>query len=170
MDATLLRAETPTDQSAIYAVHTAAFPTDAEARLVNALRAAQRLVISWVAEAEEAGRVVGHVGFSPIMLGEQAVGLGLAPMAVLPTHQRRGIGSQLIRASLQACAQMNVALVVVLGDPHYYQRFGFTRASERGLGNEYGVDAEFMAQALRTEGWPPTPGVVRYAPEFALVE
>jgi putative acetyltransferase len=78
----IVRAERPDDAAAIRAVHTASFPTALEARLVDALRAAGRLCLSLVAEEE--GRVVGHVGFSPVSLAGTAAGAGLAPVAVLP--------------------------------------------------------------------------------------
>lgn len=167
----IYRLEAPGDIAAIQAVNQAAFPTDAEARLVDALRASGRLLISLV--AVDAGQIVGHIAFSPVRLSADpgaGEGLGLAPLAVVPAHQRRGIGSRLVREGLAACAGAGFAFVVVLGDPGYYSRFGFARARDHSLDNEYGVDEEFMVLALQPSGIPSTPGVVRYAPEFALVE
>jgi putative acetyltransferase len=167
MKAIIIRTENSNDLAAIHAVNAAAFPTDAEARLVDALRDAKHLLVSLVAEVE--GRVVGHIAFSPVTLNDIQGGVGLAPVAVLPEHQRQHIGSQLIREGLSICTKAGYAFVVVLGAPKYYSRFGFVRASQYGLGNDYGVDAEFMVQALRPDGLPATSGVVHYAPEFALV-
>ena len=166
----LIRPEQPSDDAAIRAVHASAFPTEVEAQLVDALRAAGRLVVSLV--ADDGGRVVAHVAFSPVTLSaapEATDGIGLAPVGVLPDLQRSGIGGQVVRAGLAACAEAGFAYVVVLGDPEYYHRFGFHRASEHGLGNEYDAGPEFMVLALRDGGMPAAGSVVRYAPEFSIV-
>jgi putative acetyltransferase len=165
----MIRSEREEDIPAIYAVHRSAFPTDAEARLVDALREANRLFVSLIAEAD--GRLVGHIAFSPVSLDSApglAGGVGLAPLAVLPAFERRGIGSQLVRDGLVECIRLGYAYGVVLGAPGYYRRFGFSPASEHSLGNEYGAGDEFMALELREDGLPGLPGIVRYAPEFAL--
>jgi putative acetyltransferase len=165
-----VRNERPDDAAAIRDVHVVAFPTDAEACLVEAFRISNRLLVSLVAVG--AGRVVGHIAFSPITVNtlHAAIGgVGLAPMAVILDYQRRGIGSQLIRAGLAACTRAGYAFAVVLGAPSYYIKFGFARASNYGLGNEYGAEDAFMVLALRPDGIPTTPGIVCYAPEFALV-
>jgi len=161
-----IRHEQPADAKAIFAVHQAAFATDDEARLVDALRAAGHATISLVAELD--GQVVGHVLFSPVSVAgavEMTKGVGLAPVAVLPSHQRRGIGSALIRAGLAACREEGFGYVVLLGHPEYYPRFGFRRASDVGLDNEYGADDAFMVLELMPGGLPPA-GLVQYGPEF----
>lgn len=163
----LIRSESLSDETAIRDVLLAAFPTDAEARLVEALRASNRLTLSLVAEVN--GSVAGHIAFSPVTLDSlrgDSGGVGLAPVAVLPGYQRRGIGSQLIQAGLAACASMGKNFAVALGEPDFYNRFGFRRASRFRLGNEYGVDAEFMILALCKGGIPNLPGTIQYAPEF----
>jgi putative acetyltransferase len=162
-----VRPETPTDTPAIHAVHAAAFPSEDEANLVDALRAAGRLTLSLVAEEE--GRVVGHVGFSPVRVadGDDTDGLGLAPVAVLPDHRRRGIADRLVRRGLALAAGLGRGFVVVLGDPAYYGRFGFQPASDWRLTDEYGGAASFQAQELRRGAIPAGGGLVRYAPEFA---
>ena len=91
---TAIRPERPGDEPAIRAVLVDAFPTDAEARLVELLREAEHLSVSLVAECD--GEVVGHVGFSPVSTGAGAIGAGLAPIAVRGSHRRRGIGGMLI--------------------------------------------------------------------------
>jgi putative acetyltransferase len=163
-----IRPEAPADAPAIRRVLEAAFPTPDEARLVELLRAAGHLLISLVAEEDEV--IVGHIAFSPVGIddaaGEEA-GVGLAPLAVLPDHQRRGIGSRLVRDGLAACERAGYGFVVVLGEPAFYRRFGFDRADRRGLGNEYGADEHFMALELRGGAIPEGGGMVRYGPEFA---
>lgn len=161
------RPEHPSDAAAIRAIHEAAFPTAAEARLVDALRASGRLAVSIIA-ADTSGPV-GHVAFSPVTVGE-AQGLGLAPMAVVPAHQNRGVGALLVREGIASCVAIGCGFVVVLGEPEYYGRFGFMRASSFGLDNEYGVDEAFLAIELVAGRLPAGGGLARYAPEFALVD
>jgi putative acetyltransferase len=162
-----IRPEQPADAPAIRRVLEAAFPTADEARLVDLLRDGGHLLVSLVAEDVET--VVGHIAFSPVRIDDQGieeVGVGLAPVAVLPDHQRRGIGSRLIREGLAACVRGRCGFVVVLGEPALYRRFGFDRADRRGLGNEYGADEAFMVLELTNNAIPGRGGVVRYGPEF----
>jgi putative acetyltransferase len=165
---TVLRPESPSDTGAIRAVHVASFPTDAEARLVELLRDGGGLVVSLVAEVD--GGVVGHVAFSPVRVDGAPVGVGLAPLGVLPTHRRRGIAARLVQEGLVACREAGYGWAVVLGDPAYYVRFGFRPASSWGLEDEYGGRSAFQALELEPGGLPPDPGVVRYAPEFARLD
>lgn len=162
------REEQVGDETAIGRVQGAAFPSPDEARLVEALRRAGSLKLSLVA-LEEAG-IVGHVGFSPVSLESSSgtvVGLGLAPVAVLPDRQNRGIGATLVRGGLQKSRDLGAPFVVVLGEPGYYQRFGFQAASTWGITNEYNVRDEFMAIELLAGGIPPAGGLARYCPEFS---
>lgn len=161
---TTIRPEQAGDASGVRAVHLQSFPTDGEARLVDALRDAGRLVCSVVATDDD--RIVGHAGFSPISLDGAPAGVGLAPVAVLPHCRRRGIAAGLIRTGLDACRTAGHAFVVVLGDPSYYGRFGFVAASRYGLRGEYGNGPEFQVLPLRSAGVPETGGLVRYAEEF----
>ncbi|HYE77617.1 MAG TPA: N-acetyltransferase [bacterium] len=160
----LLRPELPPDIPAIRAVHEAAFPSPAEAGLVDALRAAGHLTISLV--ALRAAQVIGHVAFSPLSLPG---GLGLAPVAVLPAWQRQGIGHQLITAGLAACRAQGTGFVVVLGEPSYYRRFGFTPAARWGLTDAYGGGEAFQALELIPGAIPRSAGLVQYAPAFATL-
>jgi putative acetyltransferase len=163
-----VRLEAPADHEAIHVVHAASFPTAGEARLVDALRSAGRLHVSLV--AVEQGEVIGHVAFSPVSVLGAPLGVGLAPVAVLPAFRRRGIAEQLIREGLIACEQLGHGFVVVLGAPSYYRRFGFLPASRWGLRDEYGGGDAFQALELRQGGIPAGGGAVRYAPEFTIVE
>jgi putative acetyltransferase len=162
-----IRPEIPADVAAIGTIHGDAFGQPGEGKLVSALRAAGRLTISLV--AEEAGRIVGHVAFSPVTMAGQTAGLGLAPLAVLPQFQRQGIGAALVRAGLAACERSGAGFVVVLGKPAYYGRFGFQRAANFVLEDEYSGGAAFQAIELMPGAIPAGGGLVRYAPEFALV-
>ena len=146
----------------------AAFPGIGEARLVKLLRAAGRLTVSVVAEAES--RVVGHVAFSPVTVASGAIGVGLGPVGVLPTQQRLGIGGRMIEAGLERCREAGFTWAVVLGDPAYYGRFGFRPASAFGLDDEYGGGPAFQALELVPDGAPRGAGLVRYAPEFGSLE
>jgi putative acetyltransferase len=166
-----IRPEESGDYEAIFAVHSHCFPTTAEARLVDLLRAAGRLCVSLVAEEDrmENNRViVGHVAFSPVTTEKGAVGIGLAPVAVLAAHRRRGIAAELIRRGLTACQTAGYTWAVVLGEPTYYSRFGFQPAARYGLSDEYGGGDYFQAFELVAGKMPTAGGVVKYAPEFAM--
>lgn len=160
-----IRRETIGDETAIHDVHASCFPTDAEARLVDLLRAAGRLRVSLVAEID--GAVVGHAAFSPVTVDGGISGLGLAPLAVIESHRRRGIAASLAVQGLAACRAEGAGWAVVLGEPEYYARFGFQPASEFGLVDEYGGGAAFQAIELAPGALPREAGIVRYAPEFA---
>jgi putative acetyltransferase len=164
-----IRDEREGDQEAIRRVHLEAFGGDLEARLVELLRDRGNAIASLVAVRD--GDVVGHVMFS-LMTIERADGVrgvGLAPVGVLPPHQRHGIGSSLVREGVLRCTRSGFDLVFLLGDPRYYSRFGFMHAKAYGFGNEYGVDEEFMVLELQQGALTRAGGLVRYPPEFAEV-
>ena len=163
-----IRTEEPADVEVIHSIHQSAFPTEAEARLIDRLREDRKLTLSLIAEAKD--RVVGHVAFSPVSIDPQIQaqrGVGLGPVAVLPEWQGTGIGEKLITRGIEDCRRDGYSFVVVLGEPEYYERFGFRRASLFGLGNEYGVDDPFMVLELRLDGLPKVPGTVRYVQVFS---
>lgn len=164
---TTIRPERPDDIAAVRQLHDRAFGTPAEGELVDRLRAAHKAVLSLVAERD--GQVVGHVLFSPVTVASAPPAwraVGLAPVSVLPEFQRAGIGSALIRAGLEACRQAGYDAVVVLGHVDYYPRFGFARASDHALDNEYGATDAFMVLALRRGALDDIRGLVSYASEF----
>jgi putative acetyltransferase len=162
-----IRAETPADREAVFAVHAAAFATRSEADLVDALRERAQPTVSLVAES--GGRIVGHILFSPAFLdrrpGVRIMALG--PMSVLPDCQRAGIGAALVRAGLEACRQQGAQAVVVLGHPPFYPRFGFAPASKYGIHCEYDVpDEVFMALELEANALGGPGGTLRYHETF----
>jgi putative acetyltransferase len=128
-DKVLIRSETSADISAIAEVTAAAFKTLAisshtEQFIVAALRAARALTVSLVAEV--AGRVVGHIAFSPLTLSDGYPNwYGLGPVSVLPECQRRGIGSALIQEGLSRLKDLGAGGCCLVGHPQYYRRFGF---------------------------------------------
>jgi len=165
-----IRTEEPADVEVIHSIHQSAFPTEAEARLVDRLREERKLALSLIAEIEDRG--VGHVAFSPVSVDHQSPagqGVGLGPVAVLPEWQGRGIGEQLITRGVEDCRRDGYSFIVVLGEPEYYEKFGFRRASLFGLGNEYGVDDPFMVLELRLGGLPKGPGTIKYVKVFSEV-
>ena len=163
-----IRLETPEDGVAIRRVNEEAFGHSSEANLVEKLRSRQAFTISLVAADED--RVVGHILFSPVTTESGSTtfaALGLGPMAVLPSCQRQGIGSQLIRTGLQECKRLGHKVIVVLGHPDYYPRFGFVRASPYNIKWEHDVpDEAFMILELQRGALPGRHGTVRYQPEF----
>jgi len=167
----VIRRETQGDISAIRKVNESAFKGSTEARLVDLLREANKATISLVATFDS--RVVGHILFSPITIvtnPKNTRGLGLAPLAVLPEYQKRGIGSSLVTKGLEECREKGYDIVVVLGDIPYYTRFGFKRASLHGLSNEYSVDENFMALELKEGALNSISGLVKYQKEFKKAE
>lgn len=166
----LIREEKPSDIAAIRRINAAAFDTEAEANLVEALRAQHAIIISLV--AEENDQPVGHILFSPVTLSPPSTLklAGLAPMAVLPEHQNRGIGSALVRAGIEACRQRGFDGIVVLGHAHYYPRFGFVPASRFGLRTEYDVpDEVFMAMEFNKDVLKGQDALVLFHPAFQEV-
>jgi putative acetyltransferase len=166
----VIRREKPDeDLATIRHVVLHAFGSAAEADLVDALRRAGKATLSLV--AEDNGRIIGHILFSPVTL-ETAdgvrQGVGLAPLAVWPERQNEGIGSMLVRQGLTECRAAGHPFVVVLGHPDYYPRFGFTPASRFGIKTEYEVrDEAFMALELQENALQGCAGLVKYQLEFS---
>jgi len=167
----IIRQEASGDTSAIRYVNEQAFGCSGEADLVEALRRRNAFTLSLVALL--ADQIVGHILFTPVRIESgdssfEAVGLG--PMAVLPAYQRKGIGSRLVRAGLEECRRLAHEVVVVLGHPEYYPRFGFLPAKRFGIRYEEEVPEEaFMLVELREGALAGRTGIVSYQPEFGSV-
>lgn len=160
-----IRFEQPDDLENIRDVHLQAFEADTEANLVDALRNADVELISLV--AEENGEVIGHVLFSTVALAGDLKIMGLAPMAVMPGWQNKGVGTKLVKVGLQACEQAGCEAVVVLGHAGYYPRFGFEPSVNFGIKSEYDVPPEvFMLKELHKGALKGVTGTVKYHQAF----
>jgi putative acetyltransferase len=163
-----IRLEEKADSPFIRSVVLTAFRNNGEPDLVEALHAANSVTLSLVAVEE--GKVVGHVLFSPVSSEFDLFGkhfLGLAPLAVAPNYQKRGIGSKLVRRGLELALAGGWDAVFVLGSPAYYARFGFARVDDWNLICESPVStAEFLAVTLKPHGLDGCGGLVSYHPLF----
>lgn len=167
-----IRPELPVDLDQIHELHRAAFRGTAEAELVDAVRAGAGFIpeLSLVAVAADQS-VLGHILISIVGFDPDAEGaprrdvLALAPLAVLPPHWGRGIGSALTRAALSVADQRDEPFVAVLGPPSFYGRFGFEPATRADIRSPY--DAAGDAYQVRVLGNAELePGTVVYPPMF----
>lgn len=152
------------DQSAIAKVVEAAFGQPDEARLVERLREGGDVMFELVADT--AGQVDGHILFSRLWADSQHLYAALAPLAVRPGLQRTGVGSALIRASLDQAREFGAHGVIVLGHPAYYPRFGFATETAAKVRSVYAGGPEFMALALEPGAFD-APVSVHYPDAFA---
>lgn len=150
----IIRPEQRGDEPAIRLVIRDAFEraphsSGTESAIVDALRDAEALTVSLVAvDGEE---IIGHVAVSPVTIGDEAGWFGVGPVAVLPSHQRRGAGAALIAESLAHLRSIGASGCVVLGEPGYYSRFGFTHDAKL----TYGDVPPGYFQAISFDGkWP----------------
>jgi putative acetyltransferase len=171
LDALIIRPEASGDVAAIRYVNEQAFGQTEEADLVEALRRRNVFTLSLVALL--AGQIVGHILFTPVKIesaDSSFEALGLGPMAVLPDYQRKGIGSRLVRAGLEECRRAGHEIVVLVGHPEYYLRFGFLPAKRFGIRYDEEVPEEvFMLVELREGALGGRSGIVSYQPEFGSV-
>lgn len=159
-----IRNEQPADLDAIRRVNRSAFDQEQEGRLVDALRQRAVVLLSLVAVLNN--EIVGHILFSPATIGS-VVGAALGPMAVVPAHQRQGIGSQLVTRGLEYLEAHDCPFVVVVGHPAFYPRFGFESATVYGLACDWELPAEvFMVKVLGAAAAGQVHGHVAYQPEF----
>lgn len=166
-----IRPEQPADAPAIQTLLARAFRTTDEMRLVEALRDQADPYLALVAERH--GQVAGHIVFTAVGVGEAPRDgrlLGLAPMAVLPEFQKRGIGSALVREGLVACRAAGAEAVVVLGHEDYYPRFGFRPAADFGLWFRDDSFAPYLfALELADGALDGVTGEIQYHPAFSEV-
>jgi putative acetyltransferase len=160
-----IRPEASGDAQKIEAVTAAAFlnaphTSHTEQYIVNALRRADKLAVSLVAEAD--GALIGHIALSPVSISDGASGwFGLGPISVLPQYQRKGVGSRLVHEALRLLLARGATGCVVLGEPEYYGRFGFRADPDIVLP---GVPPEYF-QAISFDSSKPR-GTVTYPDAF----
>jgi putative acetyltransferase len=163
-----IREEQARDRRDVWEVNEAAFGHSDEADLVDKLREEGVVLLSLVAEPDD--EIIGHILFTRMTI-ETAQGVlpavSLAPMAVAPGWQGRGVGSRLLREGLEKLRARGERIVLVLGHTHYYPRFGFSSALAAGLASPFPADA-FMALELAEGSLTGVQGTVRYAAAFGL--
>ena len=168
-----IRPERAEDRAVIWKINRLAFGGEAEPNLVDKIRESAGSIPQLSLVAVRQGRVVGHILFSPIEIRIQdrpersMPALALAPMAVHPDFQNQGIGSALVRRGLERCRDLGHAVIVVVGHPDYYPRFGFTPARAKGLESPFPVpDEAFLAIELVPGSLHGVKGTVVYPPAF----
>lgn len=164
-----IREEKKEDYDAVRIVNDRAFGQPEEGRIINILRKVCQETLSLVAVSDE--KIVGHILFSPVTIDHedtQVIGMGLAPMAVLPEFQKQGIGSLLVKEGLGRIKETDCPFIIVLGHEHYYPRFGFERASIHGLKAQWdGVpDEAFLVIILNKSVMADVSGIATYRHEF----
>lgn len=164
----VIRCEGAEDESAVRTVNESAFGRTDEADLVESLRKEGAVILSLVAEVEKG--IAGHILFSRMWIdspGASLAAVALAPLAVVPHHQGKGIGGTLIRGGLDALRERGEQIVLVLGHPDYYRRFGFSAEKARPLASPFPPDA-FLAVELSSKALGGIRGTVRYPAAFGL--
>jgi putative acetyltransferase len=164
----LIRNERPEDRAAIRLVNEEAFGRRDEADLVDRLRVQEVVLSSFIAEVE--GLIVGHILFSRMsieIIDKSVAAVALAPMAVMPKFQRQGIGTMLTAHGLDWLRTQNEQIVLVLGHPDYYQRFGFSTDKARFIESPFNPKS-FMALELKPDALEGICGKVRYPDAFGL--
>lgn len=160
----IIRGAVPGDAASIRDVLRSAFASDLEADLVDDLGRAGDLLLSIV--ADDAGRIVGYLGFSRLLIshdGQRAPGVSLAPLAVAVDHRRRNIGSALVEAGHEKLRAARESIIFVLGDPAYYRRFGYLTQAAAAFDCAY-AGPHFQALALADDA--PRTGAIAYAAAF----
>ena len=164
-----IRPEKKGDYEAIYELNKTAFGGVVEAKLVDAIRSSEYYIPDLSIVAEESGSILGHILFSKISIEAENMeipAIALAPMAVLPAYQGKGIGSTLVREGMRECMRLGHRVVVVIGHAGYYPRFGFVSASSKGLKSPFPVpDESFMVYEV-DGGLRGVGGTVRYSEMF----
>ena len=164
----IIRPERSGDVADVRDLVRAAFAGDQEADLVDGLRSNGDLLLSLV--AEEAGRVIGHIGLSRVWIsrdGRRSPGVCLAPLAVTAERRRRGTGAALVEAGHARLRAAGESICFVLGDPAYYGRFDYSIPAAAGFDCVY-AGAHFQALALTRDA--PTTGAITYAAAFARLK
>jgi putative acetyltransferase len=163
-----IREERPNDVAAIREVNNRAFGQDPEGNIVDALRSNGGVRLSLVATLND--QVVGRIMYSPATVAHDVEGAALGPMAVVPAHQRLGIGGKLIEAGSQKPKDEGCPFIIVLKHANYYPRFGFTTASNFGIKCDWDIPSDvFMLLVLDEAKMQGVSGLAKYRDEFSSV-
>ncbi len=167
----IIRPELKSDYERITALHDHAFGQIGESRLVEALRRNPLFIRGLSLVALLDGNLVGHILFFPVLIrdGQKVFrSLALAPIAVLPDYQRKGIGSALVNTGIDEAREGKHRSVIVPGHPEFFPGFGFRPAIHYGIRPPFDVPADlFFAMELIPGGLTGVSGIVEYPPEFS---
>jgi len=165
----LIRKEEKKDYNDIFEINKSAFGQEEESKLIDKIRSGDNFIsdISLVAEID--GKIIGHILFSKIEISGSSIfkSLALAPMAVVPEFQKKGVGSKLIKEGIRKAKDLEFESIIVLGHKDYYPRFGFQKASKWNIKCPFEApDETFMAIELFENALKDKSGTVVYPPEF----
>jgi predicted N-acetyltransferase YhbS len=167
----IIRREKKEDFNSINEVNEQAFKQKDESELIKRIRASKNFIPDLSLVAEVNGKIIGHILFSKIkIIGvKEYESLALAPMAVLPEFQNKGIGRKLIKEGLKKARELGFNSVIVVGHHDYYPRFGFERASKWNIKCPFEVPNEaFLAIELKDGALTEKSGIVEYPKEFGI--
>lgn len=164
-----IRKENKNDHATIKQINDAAFGQHQEGNVVGKLRKLDPNALSLVADVD--GKLVGHIFYSTAEIdynNKKIVGMGLAPVAVLPEYQRQGIGKKLITESINMLLNQNIPFIIVLGHEEYYPKFGFEIASKYGIKCQWEdvPDEAFMIMIIDSDIMKNINGVAKYRDEW----
>ena len=163
-----IREERLDDIAAVREMNRRAFGQNQESNIIDALRTNGAALLSLVATGN--GQAVGHIMYSPLTVGSKVNGVALGPMAVLPEHQRQGIGTRLIETGNRKIKDAGYPFIIVVGHANYYPRFGFRPARDYGIKCEWDVpDDVFMMLMLDAAKMKGISGLAKYRSEFSTV-
>ena len=168
-----IRPERPGDEEAIAEVNRRAFGGEEEVGIIARIRNSEFFIPELSLVAESDGRITGHIMFSIISLLREGrlpeKILSLAPMAVAPEVHGSGTGSDLVRAGMEKARDLGYRIVIVIGHPGYYPRFGFVQARRNGFEIAYEVPGEaFMVAGLQPGALRDAGGMVQFSPPFNM--
>jgi len=171
---TLITQETSNDFSAVYTILEGAFGQSNESKLVELLRKSSDFIPELSLIAKVDNNIIGHILFTKIKIedenGNEYDSLALAPMAIIPKLQKKGIGGKLIHYGLNKAKKLGYPSVIVLGHEHYYPKFGFMPTDKWNIKAPFPVPANvFMGIELQENGFEGVNGIVRYPKEFEMV-
>jgi putative acetyltransferase len=160
----LIRKEKEKDFDQIRNINDICFAGEYESKLIDNLRKGSNFILSLVAEKN--GKIIGHIMYSRIKIRD-TYSTTLAPMCVLPEYQKQGIGTKLIRESINYLKEMKEKSIIVLGHTDFYSRSGFEKASNFGVKFPFKI-ADELFMAMELEEGSLTAGVVEYGEEFLM--